>query len=513
MKPTKLLLGILTFFFTTLLCSAQKGIPFSKDFDITVGAPYKVIDASEKQYFNFGDSLLVAVKYSRGHISVQRFDTEKVTQLSVASKDLGEAKFQEIVKTKNFLHVFSVDYDRKAQTALLKVNSIDVKTGEISGSKRLLKSESEIESYNYRFYFFKLSENQEKLLIHYKCRRKDKEDMNYRVGVLAFSEDLNFLWGGEHVVGSRAKESYYTNLGNFILNDGTIVLFNVNNQLEFFKVKEGGSVEQVSVPGHLFKDVDQLQIAEEKPGEFLFVGAKTNEKGSYNYTHAFVIMRIGVDGKPRGVRNITIPKKLVEAFESEREKKRSKKREEKGLGGIVFLSLKDFTMHDDGSVTIVAEQRHSVTTCNGKGSCTTTYYFNDVVVLKVGADDQMLWATKLPKNQSSRSYEGGAGIYYAFADGQHYIYHLDNLKNTQISSNQAPKNYVDGKAGLMTVWKVGDQDGKITRDFLFNTANVGGTKIKLYQLRTYRMINIGGALFMEAYVKKKQDRMIRITRK
>ncbi len=50
----------------------------SKDFKVTTGEPYKVIDAGNKQYFALENSKTIAIKTRGEEVTLQRFDTKSI---------------------------------------------------------------------------------------------------------------------------------------------------------------------------------------------------------------------------------------------------------------------------------------------------------------------------------------------------------------------------------------------------------------------------------------------------
>jgi exosome complex RNA-binding protein Rrp42 (RNase PH superfamily) len=61
------------------LLSAQK---LSKDFDVTVSEPFKVVDAPSKEYFAVGDGMTISVKTRGEVVTIQKFDTESMKEVS-----------------------------------------------------------------------------------------------------------------------------------------------------------------------------------------------------------------------------------------------------------------------------------------------------------------------------------------------------------------------------------------------------------------------------------------------
>ena len=82
MKKQSSLLVVLLIMFSITSSIAQVPANLSKDFKVTTGTPYPVVDGKVKEYFSDGKSAVVSVKVAGGRVSIQRYDFLTMKELS-----------------------------------------------------------------------------------------------------------------------------------------------------------------------------------------------------------------------------------------------------------------------------------------------------------------------------------------------------------------------------------------------------------------------------------------------
>ncbi len=126
----------------------------------------------------------------------------------------------------------------------------------------------------------------------------------------------------------------------------------------------------------------------------------------------------------------------------------------------------------NGGLIMIAEQSYVnvVTTCQPKGGCTTTYYYNynDIIVVNVNPDASIKWTQHIPKTQVSTN-DGGYYSSYSFVltgNKLNFIYN-DSPKN--LDPNLDPKRARNGIGRKMITVLVAMDigDGKFTKQSLF----------------------------------------------
>lgn len=99
-----------------------------------------------------------------------------------------------------------------------------------------------------------------------------------------------------------------------------------------------------------------------------------------------------------------------------------------------------FVLADDGSAYFTAEQYYVRTTSimdqNGQENYTYTYYYNDIVVVKINPDAQVQWVQRIPKRQATTNDRG----YYS----SYLVAPVDD--GIKILFNDHPKNFLASEA-------------------------------------------------------------------
>lgn len=99
---------------------------------------------------------------------------------------------------------------------------------------------------------------------------------------------------------------------------------------------------------------------------------------------------------------------------------------------------------------------------------------------RIDAFGALTWMKKLLKIQSgvpkmgqvydtSKTYKGGMSYFYT--NGNHYLVFLDNVKNIDLPLNKIPTKHSDGHGGYITVYKVNDNSGEVSKNNIFDTRN------------------------------------------
>lgn len=143
-----------------------------------------------------------------------------------------------------------------------------------------------------------------------------------------------------------------------------------------------------------------------------------------------------------------IPEDIVKQFETTRSQKSIEKTKDKGNEvAETNLKLREIIYDESGSITLIGEQFYitTYTVSNGRSSYTVTvYHYEDIIVQKIDAEGELAWTRKIPKTQT------GAGGYKAMntPDGIN-IFYMDNEKNLNIKTDQAPAVHSTGGRGLL----------------------------------------------------------------
>lgn len=132
---------------------------------------------------------------------------------------------------------------------------------------------------------------------------------------------------------------------------------------------------------------------------------------------------------------------------SERAKKKAKKKEAKGKEMEMHsYTIDDIIEHEDGTVTMIAEEFYIYTTTttdqNGATRTVTHYIYGNIIMVKYDKDGAVDWMELIPKNQHSTD----GGYYSGYAMMQ-----LSN-GNIVLVFNDDPRNSFYEQSGMFYTW-------------------------------------------------------------
>jgi hypothetical protein len=522
-------------------------LKLSDDFTTSVGTPYKVVDANNKQYFADGKGNSISVKTQGKKVTIQQYDVTNMREINRHEYiDIPESsKFEGILRTGEHLYYF---YSTPVQTIkrALNVREISLNDGTFQPAKVIVETEGEIAwispSINsigikvhggflgsFKFFDIIESTDKSKLMIRYKRKPLSKDNnVNYDVlGFYSFTTDLEKLWGSEFKM--PHTEQAMTNLSYGISKDGTVyslAFITDTKQFELLTMDGNAAIKTSRLDISADFYFQSILITEDQEGNLLCTGYYANgieykvswpgNVDHFTNINGILQFKLNKKGEILEKNQYEFPIALINEFESQRSKNKNDDREEDGKAGILDLKIVTVTTQADGSTFILGEQYYKTTSrvynitggSNGPKK-TTHYYYADMIATKIDKNGKLLWMVKLPKTQYGINGRGGLGVRYIKGDGTHYLMFVDTKKNATITKNLAPAEYADGSDGYLTAYKINDVDGTFDRLTILYLENVDGYEV--YQFATSRIFDVSTKIFMlESYIKGKQDTMIKM---
>ena len=545
MKKQSSFLVILLMLFSITSSIAQVPPNLSKDFNVTTGTPYPVVDGKVKEYFSDGKSLTVSVKVSGGRVSIQRYDFLSMKELSSkVYEDFPEyTKVQKVIKIGDKLFFIYDTFDKKDRKESVYAREINWSDGTFKEPKLLFTTTAEVSISSYfeggstffdivgiRFEVYSSFDNT-KLLIRYRTKPKVKDDTKSFdiLGFYVFDTSLTKQWGGEVAMPYTEKEM--NNLAYTVSKNGNAYMLAFileTKTIELITVKSDLSVKssKLAIPDKLI--FRELRLRENSDGNLSVTGyyangidhivnwdgarvTSLNVDGLLQYT-------IATDAKILDQVNIVFPLELINQYESLRAKAKNEEREEKGKAGIRDLAIVNLTLNADGSTTVIGEQQfiskeHDFKAKEplkmGVNASKNVYNYGDIIATKFDKKGVVIWQKKLPKTQTGLTGRGGMGIRVIKANTKNYILFLDNIKNANISIDEVPDNHKDGKGGYLTAYQIDDATGKIEKHSIVDVLDIKGTEA--FQFKTSRIFDATPEIFLlEIYIKDKQDTMVKL---
>ncbi|MCB9188781.1 MAG: hypothetical protein H6599_05820 [Flavobacteriales bacterium] len=168
---------------------------------------------------------------------------------------------------------------------------------------------------------------------------------------------------------------------------------------------------------------------------------------------------------------------LVQDLTEKQQEKAKKKAEKKDKALEAYeFDLKDFIIHSDGGVTMLAEQFYirvvttTTTDANGNTRTTTTYhyYYNDIIIVDISNDGKINWTSKIDKYQHSTN-DGGYLSSYALMVTNDKLHMIYNMKARDVYEKEEKKDLTkEEKKAYLTLFVTVDNDGKIEEEILID---------------------------------------------
>jgi hypothetical protein len=545
MNKTQLLLVLFGFLFLTSF--AQQPPKVIYDFSIETSDPYPVVDG-DKYYFAKGDELFALKKGGRT-LFLQKYTTyPELKHVKTIQVEGFETSFAiEAVKEINdkFYMFYSI-YDRPNETEQLFVVEIDFQDLTLSNHRpRLIAVDGKIDGTFFammgigvfkfgvfdKFYVHHSFDNS-KIVVQY-LKKLDERRLSNRyseIGMYVFDNELNELWHKEVTMPHSERQMEVLdyavdNQGNgyiltLVYKDESrrkFVRGEVNHHIEMIKIEnQTGKVTSTEID---LKDKGISSIALYENGQEYMTCAgfySTNKKTAD--VEGLFVFKLSKDGKIIDEVTHPIPLSVTNAYVSKKQANRNTRRGEKDESNINLenLKMRDLFFLSDGSVVITAEQYFTRTTYSSKGRSTTRYYYNNMLISKIGATGNLDWIHSLGKRQVGSRGRGAMSFEYIFADNAHYLYFLDNVKNLELPTDREPHRHSDGHGGFLTAYRVDNDSGKVNKVSILDTRNVKKNKndkkgIGIHQFYPDKVVKINDKEFVfETYIKNKQDMLIKM---
>jgi hypothetical protein len=181
---------------------------------------------------------------------------------------------------------------------------------------------------------------------------------------------------------------------------------------------------------------------------------------------------------------------------TDRQKEKAEKREQKGRGEPQLYNyvMRQTEVLNDGSIVGSLEQYYVVVSTytdprTGSSRTTYTYYFNDIIAFKVGAEGGFDWLKKINKYQVSTNDGGPYSSYARFIDsGKLCFIFNDNVKNYDpqgnfITSDKLyPANF-GKKRNVVAIVELDLEDGTVSRKNFFDREEISALAVpKLFYI-------------------------------
>ena len=526
--------GVSAFMFMAPMAKAQD-IVYSTDYVVEVGKPYPVIDGA-KRYFN-AENAVICVKNEGRRWFVQKLSSQGLDQISMKQyDDMPDGMAEEYVGYfgKRLMVFYSV-WDKPNEREQLFYREIDTQAGAFLGKgERILAINGKVTgslaaSGFYRFHVtdkfdFIFSADESKLVVQY-VRKRDKKKDDTKVNELSvavFNDDMTMEWTADIRL---PYEDNKMSIRDYTIdaNGDICIVANVYTgmaekakerkdedwQYEFLRCSGQGvnwDVTPLSIPD---RTLMSLSIFEDETGALRAAGFYRKNKDQFGADGIFVCAFSASDDISE-LEFHEIPTELINMYVAKREAKRNAKEEDEGEDlGFSFLELSRVLTDTDGSMLLIGEKRYTTVECStdsrGNTRCYTVWHADDMLVCSLDAKGALAWMKRIPKRHASRM-PIATSYKYMYGGGAHHFIRFDEGDNLDIKPDEIPGSR--GKTVIMSD-RLDEVSGEVVRSAILDPEEVNGTK--LYQLSLDRLVRVGNAeMLMEAYIKGKEDVLIRI---
>jgi hypothetical protein len=400
-----------------------------------------------------------------------------------------ECNVSYLLQLKNRLYVFYSYQNTKEKKNILLVDEIDKKTLQPKNEKRKLgeidyAGNSKRNSGNFSF---KISRDSSKVLVFYSLPDTHGDPEAFGFNVL--DNTLSSIW--EKNVTIPYKNGLFDTESVRVDNNGNVYLLGLlykekrkskrkglpNYTYEVFAYSnKGNSTKQysISLDDRFITDM-QIEILNNN----LVCAGFYSQKGTFSIrgTYFLTVDAATKEIKTKSFREFGID--FISQNMSEREARRTKKREERGEDQELYdYDLDKLLIGKDGSAVLMGEQYYvrtvsTTTYFNGVPSTQTNYhyYYNDIIAVKINAAGQIQWAEKVAKTQHTMNDFGFYSSYtLAIVKGKLCFIFNDSPENMDYDGKGRPDNY-NARKSIVVIVSL-DANGKQTKQPIFKSGDV-----------------------------------------
>lgn len=378
------------------------------------------------------------------------------------------------------LYVFKSNIDRKTKTKTLYSEEINKKTMTATGKLNKI-TEIQYEKRSDKGFFMMIPSPSDNYMMIVEGIPTDKEE-NDQFNVVMLDSTLKPVWR------KNLQLPYVNSLffrQNFICDDEGNFYVLGKLYKDKVKVKVKGEVNYtyhlIAFNDHGANKIDyevklasnyitDITMSKNNAGDLVCAGFYS-KKGLSSIDGAFYL---SLDPTTKAVKVSNIKEfdlAFMTQYMTDAQANRTKKRDEKGKDQeLAQYDLKTLVSRSDGGAILVGEQYYSYTysyPCGNSYCTTTTYNYNDIIVVNISPDGKIEWATKIPKLQTSTN---DGGFYSSFAMAVtdkklHFIYN-DHKDNLDAEKTKRLKNFQLSDRNGIVVNATVDENGKVTREAL-----------------------------------------------
>ncbi|MEO8515266.1 MAG: hypothetical protein ABI426_00905 [Flavobacterium sp.] len=439
-------------------------------------------------------------------IVIQKVNTEKLSVVKEKKYNKFFAKNFVLVgnvELNNKYFVFYSSYDGDAKKEQVFSTEIDFNKGEFIGSpKLLLQVDGKLSPSNSFNFYFNLTESFDKKHIAINYRKATEKNKNAKdiIGIKEFDENLKQVFSGEMYMPYNEKDVIY---GDYQLNNNgdfywLVKVFHddshsdkkkskdliANFHFEICSIKSGAKVINTSKIEDKNNAINALNLFTTSKDFMLCAGTYSNGSSDIMDTDGYVGFKINPDGTLSDKVYSEFTAELLKQYLTEKEQKNIDKPKTKGeSNGLMRVTLQDVHVCENEDLVFIGEQKYSVTnnyspaTSMSLYSDRTMYFDKDIVISKVKTNGDVVWTKRIPKNELTVP-----TCSYFNSNGNYYFVFVDDIHNINLPLNKKPGIAYGGHDEFMSVVKVSDLDGTVSKGAIFDNESFKNYDVKKYML-------------------------------
>ncbi len=481
MKKTLFLLLTLTASF------AVAQLPQTDKVSVTWGEAFKSKKTVYSKVLKTEGDLIYVLKFVKGETMIEVIDRNLNTTnvYPVSEKMNGDALVYEgLVAFDDSFIILGSMLNKKEKTNSLYYSTITT-SGKQSDWEKLVSLDY-LKKRKSGDFSYDISQDSSKLMLYYNIPFEDKEAPE-KFGFLVLDENLDKIWQKD--IELSYNESLFA-VTNFEVDDhGNAYVLGREYAAKEDRVKRAPNYKyhilSYKNKGLDYKDYE-ISLENKFITDITFGFADDNiacagfysEKGTSSIRGTFYIL---IDSKSQKVLKSTykdfeddfLIQDLTEKQQEKAKKKAAKK--DKAIEAYEF-DLRDFIIHSDGGVTLLAEQYYvrvtttTTTDANGNTRTTTTYhyYYNDIIIVDISKDGKINWTTKIDKYQHSTN-DGGFMSSYALMIDQDKLHMIYNMRAQHVYEKAERKELTKKeKKAYLTLFVTVEPDGEVVEEILID---------------------------------------------
>ncbi|MES2513081.1 MAG: hypothetical protein V4580_03015, partial [Bacteroidota bacterium] len=203
----------------------------------------------------------------------------------------------------------------------------------------------------------------------------------------------------------------------------------------------------------------------------LVVAGYYSDKKMGNSVNGAFVFKISYDAEGK-VKNIIksygdFPKEVIQEDMSEKQKKKTDKKEASGELEITNLKFNKVIFNTDGSMLIIGEEEYTTeisSYANGKTYTSVIYHYDDIFFLKMDAEGKTSWCKRISKEQSGDKKSFLSFYNYSLDGNDHFLFRDSPIERELV--DQLPDKKLRNKGTYLEDVKV-DPAGNITKSLLY----------------------------------------------